>query len=585
MPLEKVNDQDMTSIYKELAAATPIRPKIGTDYLENLRVKFLDTRQQQLRGAAQQAFPGEQQEAPIGMVTQEEKNLQNLTIADFETLVYMNALAKRPEEAEKAIELMKKQDLVPNVKIMNHLLDAYANVNDLASCISSFKKIQDMGLEPDVYSYSGLIKAFVKSQQLEPALVIFNKMKKNNIIPSQPIFSNLISGCLKTNDIKMAWELFDSMRLSYHQPDEVAFTLMLHACAMRGEVERALNLFEDMTGHDLYPTDVTFNVLINACAKRSDYYEEAFSLLEQMQEHYGFQPDRITYNTLLKACARKKDLRQARHIFKSMWLDAQQKGDASLVKPDSITYTNLFWCYASYQPIHGKNSSNKNNKSNALIEYSVLPDDIPNRRSAVVKEAKWLFDQMVDQKIEMSTSLLTSYMTMHVTQKSYARAVEVYLHDFDRFNIPKDAYTFEHILECCYKTKDLKLTWKVWEAYKDFIESRRGIEPTGSVLERKAAIAEKEALRLKEGWTDEQQHNLVVMMANTLAVSGDIKNAISILSSELRNSKLRGPRLKELGPLYNKCIQLEEEEARKELVSLCAREQKRPMQSKFARVN
>jgi pentatricopeptide repeat protein len=68
---------------------------------------------------------------------------------------------------------------------MNHLVDAYANVNDLPSCISTFKRIQEMELEPDMYSYSALIKAFVKSQQLEPALVIFNKMKTNNMIPSQ----------------------------------------------------------------------------------------------------------------------------------------------------------------------------------------------------------------------------------------------------------------------------------------------------------------------------------------------------------------------------------------------------------------
>jgi pentatricopeptide repeat protein len=295
--------------------------------------------------------------------------------------------------------------------------------------------------------------------------------------------------------------------------------LFLFLPVKRGEVERALNLFEDMTGHDLYPTDVTFNVLINACAKRPDYFEEAFSLLEQMQEHYGFQPDKITYNTLLKACARKKDLRQARHIFRSMWLDVQQKGDESLVKPDSITYTNLFWCYASYQPIHRKNN-NKNIKSNvhALTEYNVLPDDIPSKRSAVVKEAKGLFDQMVEHNIEITTSLLTSYMAMHVTQKFYSRAEEIYFQEFDRFNIVKDAYTFEHMLQCCYKAKDPKLTWKVWEAYKDFIESKRGAGPTGSVLERKAVIAEQEALRLKEGWTDRQQHNLVIMMANTLAV-------------------------------------------------------------------
>jgi pentatricopeptide repeat protein len=58
-----------------------------------------------------------------------------------------------------------------------------------------------------------------------------------------------------------------------------------------------------MPNRGLYPTDVTFNTLINACVLRTDYYQEAFNLLNQMQEVHGFEPDRITYNTLLLGCA------------------------------------------------------------------------------------------------------------------------------------------------------------------------------------------------------------------------------------------------------------------------------------------
>ncbi|KAI8645805.1 hypothetical protein BD408DRAFT_338032 [Parasitella parasitica] len=304
-------------------------------------------------------------------------------------------------------------------------------------------------------------------------------MKDSFIIPSQPIFSNLISGCLKANKVEKAWELFDSMRLSYHQPDEVSFTLMLHA---------------------------------------------SFSLLDQMQTSYGFQPDKITYNTLLTACSRKKDLKQARHILQVMWQDVEINGSSSLLKPDSTTYTNLFWCYASYHPTASQNQQQRTPKPDPTTtaalstERHFLPVDVPNKRSLVVKEAEWLFKQ-IDEDVEMTSALLTSFLTVHISQKQTARCVDIYTNLFNQYGVERDAFTFEHMLQLCYNTKDKTLAWKVWEDYQDFLESRNKRYETSksSEIEKKIIEAEKDALAIKEGWRDFQQQNLAVLMANTLA--------------------------------------------------------------------
>lgn len=92
-----------------MAAPIPIRPKISSDYLEKLRIRFLDTRS------------NEQLETPVSVaqlasgdaVTQTNENVpaptgfQDLTLTDFEQLIYANALAKRPIEAEQAFNLME----------------------------------------------------------------------------------------------------------------------------------------------------------------------------------------------------------------------------------------------------------------------------------------------------------------------------------------------------------------------------------------------------------------------------------------------------------------------------------------------
>ncbi|KAG1443589.1 hypothetical protein G6F56_010620 [Rhizopus delemar] len=367
---------------------------------------------------------------------------------------------------------------------------------------------------------------------------------------------------------------------------------MLHACAKKGEVEKALNLFEDMANYQLYPTDVTFNVLINACAKRADYYSEAFSLLEQMQENYGFQPDRITFNTLLTACSRKKDLAQARHILNTMWKEREEKGANNLLTPDNQTFTNMFWCYASYHPQSSNQAKAPTTSTELVIKTQLLPAELPRKRTDVIKEVRGLFKLAVSSNVQMTSALLNAYLTAHISQKQTKACIDIYTKTFAKCSVEKDGFTFTQMLEYCYKNKDEQFSWKVWEDYQTFLETRNKEleawigEGQGAMMEAKAKRAKKEICAIQEGWTDEQQRKLSLCMANTLARVNDLKNSLSIIETECRrDSALGAPNLKELMPVYNKCIQLEDEEAKKNLVYLCTRDKRRIGVFKYKRVN
>ncbi|KAI8393268.1 uncharacterized protein BYT42DRAFT_435 [Radiomyces spectabilis] len=484
---------------------------------------------------------------------------------------------------------MKDYNLQPSTKCFNHLMDAYANVKDVESVIATFKRMKEEGLKADIYTYGTLIKTFVQSSRLEDAFVIFRKMKTANMIPSQPIFSMLLSGCITMQDIDRAWRVFDEMRLAYHQPDEVSFTLMLHACAERGEVERALNLFEDMTSQHLYPTDVTFNVLINACAKRSDYFDEAFSLLQQMQEN-GFKPDRITYNTLLSACARKKHLALAREIYRSMLQDTD-------VSPDQYTYANFFWCYASFNPrpaIENQAAEDapvkqeQDEESNSLVSHSILFPQLPDRRSKVVAEAKAVFHYMLQQHIPVNTPLLNAYISTHISQKQDRECLQLY-EQFDDMKVQRDGYTFLSMLQFCYNKRDASLAWKVWEDYQDFLEKRAAMFlPSDDPLQAKRIANDRTYAQHREGWSLPQQRALTLLMANTLAKTNDLQHSLSLLVTHFKKG---GPlaslaiKYEDVKTIHNKCIQLEDMDAKQELMSLYAPRRPRLAPAKYRRVN
>lgn len=155
----------------------------------------MDTRQQlQDQHAAVAQLPGDDvplveksTDAPTAMedAASTTTNVHNLNVQDFEQLIYANALAKRPLEAEMAFDLMTTYGLTPSLRSANHLMDAFANANNLEQTIATFKRIAELDLEPDVFTYGILIKAFVVNKRLDDAFVLFEKMKNSSIIPSQ----------------------------------------------------------------------------------------------------------------------------------------------------------------------------------------------------------------------------------------------------------------------------------------------------------------------------------------------------------------------------------------------------------------
>ncbi|RCH79129.1 hypothetical protein CU098_003011, partial [Rhizopus stolonifer] len=162
---EKVSDEEIAAIYKELSAPIPTKPKISSDFLEKLKLRFLDTRQQQQLPVSEQiqliSSEGSNPIVEQGIDQEKPTTIQKYTVKDFESLIYANSIAKRPEEAEKAFELMQHYDITPNVRTFNHLIDAYANTNNVKKVIATFKKLKEHNLKPDVYTYATIIKAFV----------------------------------------------------------------------------------------------------------------------------------------------------------------------------------------------------------------------------------------------------------------------------------------------------------------------------------------------------------------------------------------------------------------------------------------
>ncbi|KAJ2702394.1 hypothetical protein H4218_000874 [Coemansia sp. IMI 209128] len=271
----------------------------------------------------------------------------DLTLAEFNHVIYANTLGGRAEEAMRAYELLRESGIKPDQATFANLTIALAKSGDLEAAVSMFKALETEGLEPSVYSYGTLIRAYMEFDRIDDSFRVYEMMKVREVWPNLPVYNSLIVASLKVGDLKRAWGVFEHLRYTIAKPDEISFSIMIHACAKNGEVEKAMNLLDEMVSNKLTLSDVTFNSLIHACAVRPDYFDEGFRLLQLMESH-GFQPDFFTYNTLLYACARKKNLGLARNIFREMLGRSMKEEHRDLVKIDEVTVSNMMWAYSSY---------------------------------------------------------------------------------------------------------------------------------------------------------------------------------------------------------------------------------------------
>ncbi|KAJ2781362.1 hypothetical protein H4R18_002937 [Coemansia javaensis] len=462
-----------------------------------------------------------------------------LTLAEFNHVIFANTLACRVDAAMQAFELLREAGIKPDQTTFANLTITHAKAGDLDTAVSMFKRLEEEGLQPTVYSYGTLIRAYMEFDRVDDAFRVYEAMKAREIWPNLPVYNSLIVACLKIGDFKRAWGVFEHLRYTIAQPDEVSFSIMIHACARQGEVERAMNLFEEMVRSNLALSDVTFNSLIHACAKRTDYFDECFRLLEMMESH-GFQPDFYTYNTVIYACARSKNLALAREIFRDMLRRSLDPEQRDLLKIDPVTISNMMWAYAgcvtgvkncswrvakryeglaeraladvqaadgvlsthclaspSPQPeaafkarivterlvqaqedaarirdriqalsAEGAPKEALDGQYVSLID-ALLPEKSPTANNAAASEAVRLMVFYLDVlKGTVNARLLNAFLAALIKNGRFDCAWRVILGDFEKFNVPKDGWTFLRMLELCARTRDVRSAWQVWDEYK-----------------------------------------------------------------------------------------------------------------------
>ncbi|KAJ3188813.1 hypothetical protein HDU85_004527 [Gaertneriomyces sp. JEL0708] len=615
-----VEEDDMHDLFEALSApaksVSAVGPsaasalKLDPDYLYRLKLKFENR-------------TSERGQRIEGLVERTDRKLaqrrQKLSLVDITEVIHVNALMKRPDEAQKAFNLIAQNGMQPDMVAYNQLMNAYRLANDSEKMMEIFNSIKESGLSPDEVSYGILVHAAVKSKDLRTAFCLYEEMKRIGLKPTQPIYTTLIKGCVDSNDIQRAWRTFNYMRSEIAAPDEVTYSLMIHACAKTKDAEKALDLFQEMAERHLSPTEVTFTSLVEALGSRKDYYLEAFDILSQMAGE-GFSPSLKTYNVLLRNAARVGDVVRARLV----WNDMAQRG----IHPDSATFKTMFDCWGAGISIGRKQKAEaastpgdagaisqdvRAGVDSAEALTSGIPDDacdrssvtrsegsVPtlhsgdNRPHALLQEMRTLFQYFesvvgTNADLKVERSLIQAYLSAICACRSstatFPLALDVVDTVYPKYGITVDGHARSELLAVLTKQPAL-MREKGEEYWKKFLEwDAAREEEIGKEVDGRGQRTEleKEEIRAQEGRGRRLMLRNFHRMINGFTRIGNIDAALGVLretQSFRYPSYLANTTFRDIPALLDKCRDLADDGKlgpAKELLELCPRPAKDPL--------
>ena len=558
MPTEK--EIDLLYDALDTPVASPINRPLGPDatkasklsenYLKSLKLKFkaVDLNKDKVDELSDNEAP---------------------TLKTITALMHVNALSGRPKEAIEAFESISKLGMSPDIVSFNHLMDVHARSMNLTEAVRVFAMIRSAGMSPDLVSYSTLIKASVQAGELNAAFKVYASMRQAGILPNEIVFGTLIKGCLKAREFDRAWKTFDHMRTEITAPNIVTYNLMIHACSRTKDAERAADLFHELADRNLTADQFTYTSLIQAYASRSDYYTEAFVLLEQMAAE-GFLPNSRTFHVLLNSAASYGDLTRARLIWNDMVRNLPENAsDASAddIQISEYTFSVMFklyrnalrhiWSDATSDGIDVGDSTIETKDDDSTSSTALEVVETPNNSifpflsstsstpESIISEAKMLWDLLqtnnpVLEAIKTNKNVQESYLLFLAgigTPESLNSALK-YWREIEA-QVQPSLYIYASLIKACANhsstLSDFEALWKQmldWDMKQEALLEQPVSSSDESTKEKQLchlSRSEKEVLRSRQGRGKQEVFQVFRIVARGYAKHNQYDKAVQIL--------------------------------------------------------
>ncbi|KAK7320148.1 hypothetical protein RJT34_04882 [Clitoria ternatea] len=151
------------------------------------------------------------------------------------------------EKAERVLEWMKEDEVVPNLENWLTMLNVYSQQGNLKDAERVLRSMQEAGFCPNVVAYNTMITGYGKASNMDAAQRLFLRMQRSEELePDETTYRSMIEGWGRADSFKYAtWYYKELKRLGYKPNSSNLFTLM-RLQAKHGDEEGAVGILDDM---------------------------------------------------------------------------------------------------------------------------------------------------------------------------------------------------------------------------------------------------------------------------------------------------------------------------------------------------
>ncbi|XP_072996923.1 pentatricopeptide repeat-containing protein At4g30825, chloroplastic [Typha latifolia] len=149
-------------------------------------------------------------------------------------------------KSEETINLMKKDEVLPNVENWLVQLNAYSQQGKLEEAELVMKSMLQAGISPNIVAYNTLITGHGKMSNTEAAKSIFQSLHLVGLVPDETTYRSMIEGFGRVNNYVEALFYYQELKRLGFQPSSSNFYTMINLQARYGDEEGAIQTLKDM---------------------------------------------------------------------------------------------------------------------------------------------------------------------------------------------------------------------------------------------------------------------------------------------------------------------------------------------------
>ena len=257
--------------------------------------------------------------------------------------------------------------IIPDVRSTNILMNAYAKLGDLSSCVDLLRQMRTgegndvlCKMKPNVVTYNTVIDACRRAGELGVGLDHREQMRRDGIQPDARTYTSLISAVARmqsasakntkgavvfgANDPDMAFTLFDEMIADNLVPNGVTYCALIDVCGRCGRPDLALKGLRMMLKQkEANPGTLrggnnsnevgAWTAAIDACGK-SSRVDTAIRLFHAMDK-LGAKPNTVTCGCLVDCLLRCTPSRTAETLEVLRYMEVNR------ILPSEVMFTSL----------------------------------------------------------------------------------------------------------------------------------------------------------------------------------------------------------------------------------------------------